>query len=58
MTSTYEDKKSIEPDGLCKLLPQTDIQVIGDSLFTKLITQEEEEMKMKTKERREFLINH
>ena len=57
MTSTYEGKKSIESNGLYKLLSHTDIQVIGDSLFIKLITQKEKEMEMRIKERREFSIN-
>ena len=51
MTSTYEDKKSTESDGLRKLLSQTDIQVIGNSLFTKLITQKRKEIKMETKKK-------
>ena len=38
MISIYKNKESIESNGLRKLLSQTDIQVIGDSLFTELIT--------------------
>ena len=38
MISIHEDKRDIESNGLCKLLSQTDIQVIENSLFTKLIT--------------------
>ena len=58
MTSTYEGKRDTKSNGLHKLLPQTDIQTIGNSLFTKSITQKRKEMKMRTKERGKFLINN
>ena len=58
MTSIYKNKRSIESNELYKLLSQTNIQVIENSLFTKSIIQKEKEMKMKTKERRKFLINN
>ena len=58
MTSTYKSKRSTESNELYKLLSQTDIQIIGDDLFTKSITQKEKEMKMKTKRRRKFSINN
>ena len=49
MTSTHKNKESIESDGLYKLLSQTDIQIIENNLFTKLITQKRKEMKKKKK---------
>ena len=38
MTSIHKSKRDTKSDGLYKLLSQTDIQVIGNNLFTKLIT--------------------
>ena len=38
MISTYKSKRDIESNELCKLLLQTDTQVIENSLFIKLIT--------------------
>ena len=58
MISIYKSKRSIESNELYKLLPQTDIQVIENSLFTKSTTQEEKEIKMETKEKRKFLTNN
>ena len=58
MISTYKNKESTESDGLYKLLLQVDTQIIENNLFTKSITQKEKEMKMKTKEKRKFLINN
>ena len=58
MTSIYKNKRSTELDELCKLLPKTCIQTIEDSLSTKLITQEEKKMKIKTEERRKLLTNN
>ena len=58
MTSIHEDKESTESNKLRKLLSQTDVQVIGDSLSTKLITQKKKEMKMKIKERRKCPVNN
>ena len=54
MTSTYKNKRGTELDGLYKLLSQTDIQVIKNSLFTKSTIQKEKEIKIKTKEDEEF----
>ena len=58
MTSTYEGKRSTESNKLYKLLSQTGIQIIENNLFTKLITQERKEMKIKTKKRKKFSINN
>ena len=58
MVSTHEGKRNTEPDGLYKLLSQTDTQTIEDDLFTKSITQKEKEMGMGTKEKRELPTNH
>ena len=58
MTSIYKDKRSIESDGLRKLLSQTNTQTIENNLFTKSITQKRKEMKMETEERKKFLINN
>ena len=58
MTSIHKDKEDIKSYEFCKLLSQTGIQIIGSNLFTKLITQKRKEIKMKTKERKKFLINN
>ena len=58
MTSIHKSKESTESDGLYKLLLQTGLQTIGDDLFTKLITKEEKEIKMRTRRKRKFLINN
>ena len=58
MTSIYKNKESIKSDGLYKLLSQTDIQVIENSLFTKSTTQKRKEMKMEIKEGGEFPTNN
>ena len=58
MISTYKDKESIESNKLCKLLPQTNIQTIGNSLFTKSITQKRKKIKMKTEERGKLLTSN
>ena len=58
MVSIHKDKRSIESDELYKLLLQINIQTIGDSLFTKSITQKRKKMEMRTKERRKFLISN
>ena len=58
MTSIYEDKEDIKSNGLRKLLLQTNIQVIENSLFTKSTTQKREKMRVETKERRKFPINN
>ena len=58
MTSTYKSKRDTKSNELYKLLSQTDISVIGDGLFTKLITKKEKEMRMKTKEKEKLLISN
>ena len=58
MTSTYKSKRDTESNGLYKLLSQTDIQVIKNSLFTKSTTQKEKKMKIETEERGEFSIDN
>ena len=58
MISIYKNKRSTESNRLYKLLLQTDIQVIGNSLFTKSTIQKEKKMKMGTKGKEEFLINN
>ena len=58
MISIYEDKRDTKSDELYKLLLQTSIQVIENSLSTKSITQKEKEMKMKIIEKRKFSINN
>ena len=58
MISIHKNKRSTESNGLRKLLSQTDVQVIGNSLFTKSTSQEGKEMRMRTKREGKFLINN
>ena len=58
MTSIHQNKRGIEINGLRKLLSQTNIRIIREDLFTKLITQKEQEIKMKIEKRKKFLINN
>ena len=58
MTSIYKSKEGIKLDGLRKLLPKTNTQVIGDNLPTKSTIQERKKMRVRTKERRKFLTNN
>ena len=58
MVSTYKNERSIKSDELCKLLSQTNIRTIENSLSTKLIIQEEKKIKKKKKKKRKLLINN
>ena len=51
MTSIYKNKRDTKSNGLCKLLSQTDVQTLENSLFTKSTIQKRKEMEMRTKER-------
>ena len=58
MTSIHKSKGDIEPDGLYKLLSQTDTQIIKSNLSTKSTTQKEKKMRMKTEKEEEFPTNN
>ena len=58
MVSIHQNKRSIEPNELRKLLSQTNVQTIGDNLFTESTTQKGKKMEMKTKKRRKLPVNN
>ena len=57
MISIYKNKRSTRTNKFRQLLSKTSIQTIGDCLFTESITQKGKEMRVRTKERKEFLEN-
>ena len=57
MISTYEDKRSIRTNEFRQLLSKTSIQIIGDYISTKSITQKGKEMRMRIKREGELPEN-
>ena len=57
MIPIHEDKRGTRTNKFRQLLPKTNIQIIGDYLFTKSTTQKEKEIKVRIKKRRKLLKN-
>ena len=58
MIPIYKNERSTESNGLYKLLPQTNTQIIEDSLSTKSVVQERKKMKIRTERREKLSINN